>query len=60
MNILHSSRMRAPAQVPEMNLNPRDPTTRPRIGAQNVVQMIATRLYFMNMLHLCRKLFFYI
>ena len=47
----------APAGAPAMNPNPRDPTTRPRIRAQNVVRMIATRLYFMNKLHLRRKLF---
>lgn len=49
--------MRALARALEMNLNRRDPTMRPQIGAQNMGQMIVTRFYFTNKLHLGRKLF---
>lgn len=49
--------MRVLAKALEMNRNQRDPTMRPQIEAQNMGQMIVTRFYFINKLHLWRRLF---
>lgn len=44
--------MRVSAEALEMNQNQKPPTMRPRTGAQNMGQMIATRFYFINKLRL--------